>query len=146
VSTTAALAAALPGVNAALNALSGALALAGYLAIRRGARVLHRRLMLGAVATSALFLAGYLGRLALTGVHRFPGTGALRAAYLAVLGSHTLLAALAAPLVLVTLALALRARFAVHRRLARVTLPIWLYVSATGVAVYVLLYRVAGVS
>ena len=139
-----ALGAALPGVNAALNALSGALALAGFVAIRRGARALHRRLMIAAVSTSALFLAGYLTRMALTGVHRFPGTGWLRTTYLAVLGSHTLLAALAAPLVLLTLALALRARFASHRRLARATLPIWLYVSATGVAVYVLLYRVAG--
>jgi uncharacterized membrane protein YozB (DUF420 family) len=136
---------ALPGVNAALNALSGALALAGFVAIRRGARVVHRRLMIAAVATSALFLAGYLTRLALTGVHRFPGSGWLRNTYLAILGSHTLLAAAAAPLVLATLTLGLRARYATHRRLARATLPIWLYVSATGVLVYVLLYRVAGV-
>ena len=141
----AALVAALPGVNAALNALSAVLALAGFVAIRRGARALHRRLMISAVTTSALFLAGYLTRLALTGVHRFPGAGILRTVYFAILGSHTLLAALAAPLVLVTLALALRARFPAHRRLARATLPIWLYVSATGVAVYVLLYQVAGV-
>ena len=142
----AALGAALPGLNASLNALSALLALAGFAAIRRGDRTLHRRLMLGAVTTSALFLVGYLSRLALTGVHRFPGAGLLRAVYLAVLGSHTLLAALAAPLVLATLALVLRARFAAHRRLARATLPVWLYVSATGVVVYVLLYRVAGAS
>lgn len=138
------LASLLPGLNAGLNALSGALALAGFVAVRRGRRDVHRRLMLGAVAASALFLAGYLTRLALTGVHRFPGTGLLRATYLAVLGSHTVLAAVVAPLVLVTLALGLRRRYPTHRRVARATLPIWLYVSATGVLVYVLLYQVAG--
>jgi putative membrane protein len=139
------LAAALPGVNAALNALSGALALAGFAAIRKGRRDVHRRLMLAAVVSSVLFLAGYVTRMSLTGVHRFPGQGLLRTAYLAVLGSHTLLAMAAAPLVLITLALALRGRFTTHRRFARTTLPIWLYVSATGVAVYVMLYRIAGV-
>ncbi len=139
------LASALPGVNAALNALSGVLVVAGFVAIRRGRRDVHRRLMLAAVGSSVLFLAGYLTRMALTGVHRFPGQGLLRTAYLAVLGSHTLLAMVAAPLVIVTLTFALRQRFATHRRLARTTLPIWLYVSVTGVVVYVLLYRVAGV-
>jgi putative membrane protein len=139
-----ALADALPTVNAALNATSAVLAVLGFRAIRAGRRDTHRALMLGAVASSVLFLAGYLTRIALTGTHRFPGGGALRAAYLAVLGSHTLLAALAAPLVLWTLSLALRTRFPDHRRIARWTLPVWLYVSVTGVAVYVLLYHVAG--
>ncbi len=138
------LASVLPGVNAGLNALSAALAVAGFVAIRRGRRDVHRKLMLAAVASSVLFLAGYLTRMALTGVHRFPGHGLLRTTYLAVLGSHTLLAMVAAPLVVVTLTLALRQRFPTHRRLARATLPIWLYVSVTGVVVYVLLYRVAG--
>ena len=138
------LASVLPGVNAALNALSAALAVAGFVAIRHARRDVHRKLMLAAVASSVLFLAGYLTRMALTGVHRFPGQGLLRTTYLAVLGSHTLLAMLAAPLVVITLTLALRQRFPTHRRLARVTLPIWLYVSVTGVVVYVLLYRVAG--
>ena len=137
------LAGALPTVNAALNALAFVLAALGFVAIRRGARERHRRLMLAASATSAVFLASYLTRVALTGTHRFPGGGALRAAYLAVLGSHTLLAAVALPLVLRTLFLALRDRFPDHRRIARATLPIWLYVSVTGVVVYVLLYRVA---
>jgi len=136
----------LPGVNAALNALSAMLVVAGFVAIRRGRRDVHRALMLAAVASSVLFLAGYLTRMALTGVHRFPGGGLLRTTYLAVLGSHTLLAVVAAPLVIVTLALALRRRFATHRRLARTTLPIWLYVSVTGVIVYVLLYRVSAPS
>lgn len=134
----------LPGVNAGLNALSGALALAGFVAIRRGRRDVHRRFMLAAVGASVLFLAGYLLRMALTGVHRFPGQGLLRTTYLAVLGSHTLLAMVVAPLVLVTLALALRGRFPVHRQVARWTVPVWIYVSVTGVVVYVLLYVVAG--
>ncbi len=138
-----ALAGALPAVNAGLNALSGALVLAGWIAIRRGRRDIHRRFMIAAVASSALFLASYLTRVALTQLHRFPGTGWLRATYLAVLGSHTLLAMVVAPLVIVTLALGLRGRFSVHRRVARWTVPVWIYVSVTGVAVYVLLYRVA---
>jgi len=137
------LASVLPSLDAALNALSAALVVAGFVAIRRGHRDVHRALMLSAVASSVLFLAGYLTRMALTGVHRFPGDGLLRTTYLAVLGSHTLLAIVAAPLVIVTLALALRQRFGTHRRLARATLPIWLYVSVTGVIVYVLLYRVS---
>ena len=139
-----ALAAALPTVNAALNALAFVLLTLGYAAIRRGARERHRRLMLAACAASALFLVSYLTRVALTGTHRFPAGGALRAAYLAILGSHTLLAALVLPLVLRALFLALRDRFPAHRRIARATLPVWLYVSVTGVVVYVLLYHVAG--
>jgi len=117
--------------------------LAGWRAIRAGRRELHRALMLGALASSTLFLASYLTRIALTGTHRFPGGGALRAAYLAVLGSHTVLAALVLPLVLRTLWLALAGRFPDHRRIARLTLPVWLYVSATGVLVYVMLYHLA---
>lgn len=131
----------LAGVNAALNATSAALLLAGFAAIRRGRRALHRALMLAACGSSLLFLASYLSRMALTGTHRFPGGGALRAAYLAVLLTHTVLAALAAPLVLRTLFLAFRARFPDHRRIARATLPIWMYVSVTGVVVYVMLYQ-----
>ncbi len=138
-----ALAELLPSVNAALNATSAVLVVLGFRAIRAGRRDTHRAFMLAAVASSVLFLAGYFTRIALTGTHRFPGAGALRATYLAVLGSHTLLAALAAPLVLRTLFLALRTRFPDHRRIARWTLPVWLYVSATGVVVYVMLYHLA---
>lgn len=134
---------ALPTVNASLNALSAILAVAGWRAIRAGRRERHRALMLSALTCSALFLAGYLTRLALTGTHRFPGGGALRVAYLALLGSHTLLAAAALPLVLITLSLALRQRFQAHRRLARWTFPIWAYVSVTGVVVYLVLYHLA---
>lgn len=133
----------LPAVNAALNATSAVLLALGFRAIRAGDRRRHRALMLAAVGTSTLFLASYLTRVALTGTHRFPGEGALKAAYLVVLGSHTVLAALAAPLVIGTLVFALRARFPSHRRIARVTLPVWLYVSVTGVLVYVMLYHLA---
>lgn len=133
----------LPPLNAALNATSAALLLSGFAAIRRGRRELHRGLMLAACATSVLFLASYLTRMALTGTHRFPGDGALKAAYLAILLSHTVLAAAAAPLVLRTLFLAFRARFPDHRRIARATLPVWMYVSVTGVVVYLMLYHLA---
>ena len=137
------LAGALPTVDASLNAASAILLLAGWRAIRAGRRQRHHALMLSAVACSSLFLASYLTRIALTGTHRFPGGGALRVAYLAVLGSHTLLAAAALPLVLATLYLAWRGRFQAHRRLARWTFPVWLYVSVTGVAVYLMLYHLA---
>lgn len=135
------LADALPTVNAALNATTLVLLTLGFAAIRRGDRGRHRALMLAACGTSALFLASYLTRVALTGTHRFPGEGALRAFYLVVLLTHTVLAALAAPLVLRTLFLAVRERFPAHRRIARATLPIWMYVSVTGVVVYVMLYH-----
>lgn len=133
----------LPPLNATLNATSATLAVLGFAAIRRGDVRRHRALMLAALLTSAAFLVSYLARVALTGTHRFPGDGALRTAYLLVLGTHTVLAALAAPLVLRTAFLALRERFPAHRRIARATLPVWLYVSVTGVLVYVMLYHLA---
>lgn len=137
------LADALPAVNATLNAASATLVVLGFRAIRRGERERHRAFMLGAVGCSVLFLAGYLTRMALTGTHRFPDVGPLRVVYLAVLASHTVLAAAAGPLVLRTLFLALRRRFPDHRRIARATLPVWLYVSVTGVVVYAMLYHLA---
>ena len=137
------LAEALPTVNASLNALSAVLLVSGWRAIRAGNRQRHRALMLSALGSSALFLVGYLTRVALTGTHRFPGGGALKATYLAVLGSHTVLAVVVLPLVLRTLYLALRGRFDSHRRIARWTFPVWLYVSVTGVAVYLMLYHLA---
>jgi putative membrane protein len=137
------LAAALPTVNALLNATSAVLLLSGFTAIRAGRRSVHRAFMLAACASSSLFLASYLTRVALTGTHRFPAEGWLRAAYLLILGSHTLLAAATLPLVLRTLFLSLRRRFPEHRRIARWTLPVWMYVSVTGVAVYVMLYHLA---
>jgi putative membrane protein len=133
----------LAAVNAVLNGLAFVLLCAGYLAIRKKRIDTHRALMLAAFATSVLFLASYLTRFYLTGVHRFPGEGALKTFYLWVLGSHTILAAFTPILALRTLYLAARGRFEAHRRIARVTLPVWMYVSVTGVLVYVLLYHVA---
>jgi putative membrane protein len=133
----------LPSLNATLNGASAVLLFLGWRAIRAGRKELHRAFMIAACGSSTLFLAGYLTRIALTGTHRFPGDGALRVAYLAVLASHTVLAALTLPLVLRTLQLSLTSRFAEHRRIARFTFPVWLYVSATGVAVYVMLYHLA---
>ena len=133
----------LPGVNAALNATTALLLATGYLLIRRGRRRAHRAVMIGAFAVSVLFLASYLYYHAHAGVTRFPGVGWIRPVYFAILLSHTVLAAAIVPLVLVTLARGLRADFPRHARLARWTLPVWLYVSVTGVVVYVMLYRLS---
>ncbi len=133
----------LPPLNAALNGLSALLLLSGWRAIRAGDRERHRRRMLAAFGVSCAFLVSYLTRVALTGTHRFPGEGWLRIGYLVLLASHTLLAAACLPLVLGSLTYALRERFDSHRRVARYTLPAWLYVSVTGVLVYLLLYWVA---
>jgi putative membrane protein len=133
----------LPAWNAALNATSAVLLVSGFRAIRAGERERHQRLMVGAVGGSAVFLVSYLVRVALTGTHRYPGEGALKWLYLAILLSHTLLAVAAAPMALRTLFLGWKGRFADHRALARFTFPIWLYVSVTGVLVYLLLYQVA---
>jgi putative membrane protein len=132
----------LASVNAFLNAFSACALFAGYIAIRRRNMGRHRAFMITALVASALFLAGYLTRLALTGVHRFPLGGGIRTAYLALLGSHTVLAMLALPLVLRTVWLsAVRAEFPRHRRIAVWTFPIWAYVSVTGVLVYLMLYH-----
>jgi putative membrane protein len=132
-------------LNAVLNLASGVLAALGFVAIRQGNRERHKALMQSAFVVSALFLVSYSIRVVLTGTHRFPGSGWLRGTYLAILGSHTTLAMLAVPLVLVTLYLARKSRIALHKKIARVTLPVWLYVSVTGVVVYVMLYHVARV-
>lgn len=134
---------ALAPLNAILNASAGTLLFLGWRAIRRGDRQLHRRLMIAAVSVSAVFLVSYLSRVALTGTHRFPGEGWVRGLYLAILVSHTLLAVAAAPMVLRSLFLGVKGRFDDHRRIARITFPVWLYVSVTGVVVYLLLYQVA---
>jgi putative membrane protein len=133
----------LPTLNASLNATSALLLSAGYVAIRRRKVWLHWRLMLSAFASSTIFLGFYLLRIALTGTHRYPVHDWTRTLYLVVLGSHTLLAMSVPPLAARTLWLAHKGKQPQHRRLARVTLPIWLYVSVTGVLVYVLLYHVA---
>ena len=124
-----------------MNAASALFLLIGYLLIRSGRREAHRRVMLAALACSTLFLVSYLVYHAQVGSVRFTGQGALRTAYFTILISHTVLAVLIVPLVLATLRHALRARFDRHRRLARLTLPLWAYVSVTGVVVYWMLYR-----
>jgi uncharacterized membrane protein YozB (DUF420 family) len=131
----------LPTLNAGLNATSALLLLLGYLAIRRGARETHRRLMGGALASSALFLVSYLVYHFQVGSVRFTGQGPVRTFYFAVLLSHTVLAVAIVPLVFVTVSRALRERFDRHRRIARITLPLWAYVSVTGVLIYWMLYR-----
>lgn len=130
-----------PTLNAALNATSALLLVVAYRAIRRRDVERHRRWMLAASATSALFLASYLVYHAQVGSVRFLGTGAGRTVYFAVLLSHTVLAVVVLPLVLRTLFLGLKRRDDRHRRLAKWTFPIWLYVSVTGVVVYVMLYH-----
>ncbi len=132
---------ALAALNACLNGTTALLLLLGYRAIRQHRRERHQRLMIGALATSTLFLMSYLTRISLTGIHRFSGEGILRTFYLALLTSHTILAAVTPVLAVTVLVLALRGKFPVHRRLARITLPIWLYVSLTGVMVYLMLYH-----
>lgn len=131
----------LPTLNAGLNAASFALLLLGFWLVRRGRREAHRKAMLLALATSAAFLVSYLVYHAQVGSVRFAGQGPVRTLYFAVLISHTVLAAAIVPLVVLTAARALRGRFEAHRAVARVTLPLWLWVSASGVAVYWMLYR-----
>ena len=131
----------LPTLNAVLNALSAGFLLWGYVLIRTGRRAAHRRAMLAAVTCSTVFLASYLTYHAQVGSVRFARTGVLRTVYLTILLTHTVLAVAIVPLVLVTLRRALRGDFARHRALARLTLPLWAYVSVTGVVVYWMLYR-----
>jgi uncharacterized membrane protein YozB (DUF420 family) len=131
----------LPALNAVLNATSALLLATGYVLIRRGRRDAHKRVMLAALASSALFLTSYLVYHAQVGSVRFRGQGAVRTVYFAILLTHTVLAVAIVPLVATTLVPALRGRFDRHRRLARVTLPLWAYVSVTGVVIYWMLYR-----
>ena len=132
----------LPRINAALNALAALLLTAGWFAIRRKRVTFHKRCMVAAFATSTLFLCTYLTHKALVRGHHtpFPGEGAARAVYLAILLSHTVLAVATVPLAIVTLRRGLRGEIERHKRLARITLPIWLYVSVTGVVIWWMLY------
>jgi uncharacterized membrane protein YozB (DUF420 family) len=136
-----------PALNAVLNGASGVLVTVGYVMIRSKRVLAHKKCMLAATATSTAFLVSYLVyhyNLYVSGqgtVH-FPGTGAPRYAYLAMLTSHTILAAVIVPLVIISLARAFRGNFPAHRRIARWTLPLWAYVSVTGVLIYVVLYQV----
>jgi putative membrane protein len=131
----------LPALNACLNATSALFLLLAYRAIRRLEIDRHRRLMVAAAITSAVFLVSYLTYHARVGSVRFTGQGLVRTVYFAILISHTILAVAVLPLVLRTLYLGLRRQDDKHRRIARWTFPVWLYVSVTGVVVYVMLYR-----
>lgn len=131
----------LPGLNAALNSASALLLAAGYLFIRSKRAAAHKPCMLSALATSALFLFSYLTYHYQVGSVPFKGRGWIRTVYFTVLISHTILAATIVPLVLVTLSRALKGSFERHKRIARWTLPLWLYVSVTGVIVYLMLYH-----
>ena len=131
----------LPAVNATLNALAAIFLTTGYVLIRRGRRELHKRCMLAALTTSALFLVSYVVYHANTGSRPFPGQGAVRVVYFAILITHVTLAAAILPLALTTAARGLTAQYDRHVRIARWTLPLWLYVSVTGVVIYLMLYR-----
>ena len=131
----------LPAVNASLNALSGILLLIGYVLIRLRRIDQHRKVMIAAFATSAVFLVCYVIYHAQVGSVRFTRQGFVRRLYYTILITHVTLAATVVPLAIVTLSRGLRSRFDAHRRIARWTFPIWLYVSVTGVLVYVLLYQ-----
>lgn len=133
----------LPLINACLNGLSGVLLVIGLILIRSGKREAHRRCMLTAFGTSCVFLVLYLVHkfLVVRGVHTpFRGPDALRIPYLAMLASHIILAICVVPLALISIHRGLRERFDEHRRVARWTWPIWMYVSVTGVLVYLVLY------
>ena len=131
----------LPAVNASLNATAAVLLVWGYTLIRRKRIETHRKVMTAAFITSCLFLVCYLVYHAQVGSKHFEHTGAIRTVYLSILGTHTILAAAVPVLAIVTLRRGLAGRYDRHRRLARWTLPIWLYVSVTGVVVYAMLYH-----
>ena len=131
----------LPTANALLNGLTGFLLLVGYFFIRRGNRFIHKKIMIAAFSVSVLFLISYLYYHAHVGSVSFKGSGLARTVYFTILISHSILAGVIVPMAIVTLFRGLSSRFEKHKRLARWTLPIWLYVSVTGVVVYLMLYH-----
>ena len=131
----------LPSINAVLNATAAVLLVWGYTLIRGHRQQVHKRVMIAAFVTSCAFLTFYLIYHAHVGSVPFPHTGTLRAVYLTILATHTVLAAAVPPLAIITLSRGLSSKFDKHRTIARWTLPIWLYVSVTGVVVYLMLYR-----
>jgi putative membrane protein len=133
----------LPTLNATLNGASAVCIFTAWRMIRAGRADLHKRFMLAAVGLSSLFLVFYLIRFGLTGAHRYPVQDWTRTLYLVVLGTHTLLAATVPFLVVRAIFLALKGRFPEHRRVVRFALPVWGYVSVTGVVVYLMLYHLA---
>ena len=133
-----------PALNASLNGVSAVLIVTGHSLIRQGKVQLHRACMLSAVIVSSAFLACYLYYHAHVGSVHFPGQGWARRVYFSILISHTILAAAVPVLVVLTLVFAFRRKFERHRKIARWTYPIWLYVSVTGVIVYLMLYQIYG--
>lgn len=133
----------LPAANAALIVISGMFLIIGYACIRSRRIVWHRRSMLTASVFAALFLVVYVTRYLLLGSKIYPGDGVSRNVYLAILISHITMAILVAPLAFVTLRRALAGRFKLHRQIARITLPVWIYTAVTGWVVYMLLYHFA---
>ena len=131
----------LPALNASLNAISTVLLLTGYVFIRRRERQKHKACMIAALVTSTLFLTSYVIYHAQVGSVPFKGTGWIRTVYFAVLIPHVILAAAIVPPILITASRGLSAKYDKHRRIARWTLPLWLYVSITGVIVYLMLYQ-----
>jgi putative membrane protein len=132
-----------PAINAALNFTSFVLLILGRVAIARGDEAAHKKRMLAAFTTSAVFLVSYLIRFATTGAHKYPGTGWDKYLYLTILFSHMVLAVVLVPLLLTALRRALRADFIAHKRVVKFAWPIWFYVSVTGVIVYLMLYHLA---
>ena len=131
----------LPALNATLNAVSASFLLAGFILIKQRRWQLHKRCMLGALTSSALFLTSYVIYHANVGSRPFTGSGPVRVVYFIILITHVVLAATILPLALVTTARGLRAQYGQHVRIARWTLPLWLYVSVTGVIIYLMLYQ-----
>lgn len=131
----------LPALNATFNAISTVLLITGWIFIKRGDRRNHKRCMVAALVTSTMFLTSYVIYHAQVGSVPFRGTGLIRTVYFAVLIPHVILAAAIVPPVLITASRGLTAKYDKHRRIARWTLPLWLYVSITGVIVYLMLYQ-----
>lgn len=131
----------LPGLNAILNSITACLLISGFIFVRAGKVKAHKVCMVLALICAAAFLTSYLIYHYQMGATPFRGEGWIRSLYFTILISHTILAALVPPLAVITVVLAVRGRISQHRRLARFTLPIWLYVSVTGVAIYGMLYR-----
>lgn len=132
----------LPAINATLNAIAACFLVAGYVLIRRGRREAHKRMMLGALTASALFLISYVVYHYNAGSRPFQGQGLIRVVYFTILATHVVLAAVILPLALTTAARGLWQQYDRHVRIARWTLPLWLYVSVTGVVIYLMLYQI----
>ncbi|MEO5761394.1 MAG: DUF420 domain-containing protein [Vicinamibacteria bacterium] len=130
-----------PAVNAVLNFTSAICLLSGYVSIKRGRRETHKCWMLAAFSCSVVFLISYLAYHFQVGSVRFTGEGPIRMLYFGILLTHTTLAVATAPLAVATLSRGLTGRFDLHRKIARLTFPIWIYVSITGVVVYLMLYQ-----